>query len=533
MKYYGQKACEGFAYQAAHALGVSAAFAVGPPSTDGTTVYLQKVPSGKGFAEPEFRRWCATVWHELAHVKFQTATRHRSFASANKARFPNGLAAFAYNVVADLADEARLPAQLVVTGRSGAARGAAMLLRERGDWATDMQWRSGMMSPGSQRGAAAGMAALCANLVFAKGSPGHRAIFNAWYHWRRHVPSLPQIVKAARPARRAPTKAWKGRGRTSADWKRLERMAVSLAELLLPIWPQNANEAPRIDPFGSIPLPVAFAPSDEEAGQEEGEEYALMRNGDSPTVPASSGSGSGGEGVRDDEPEILSPEKIACFRRGIASAVERMRVSSDGGRDSGAPMGRFTRPVRSCTDGLAFSAPVVDRENDRVSACVLLDRSASIRKNGGYGNTAMIADALAAELEKASEVARMVFGEFPDTPGATDRQPRIVECFARSGKGGGTPTALALALAHDVLRGKPGRRYAVVVTDGIANDRSACAQECARLVRSGVVVLCIALRCFARTIGSTMPGAHVVAADDLATLCAGLAMFASRMESQA
>ena len=512
--YYGKAACDGFARAAAGMLDVSAQFRSGSPRTDGSTVWLPEIPKGQGFDAAGFRDWCATVWHELAHVAFGTADRHRTFVDESPS-YPPDLAAFAYNVIADLADEARLPAHLRTQGHDSAATVVRKAFVDSNTEATLAQWRSGQISPGSPPGRAAGMLALCGNFSFVPHSAGYDAVTTAIKHWRGSMPNLWDCIRAARPARKPPTAAWKGGPRKATDWSRMAAMATALADLLLPLWPKDAADQPTLVAFGRLPSPADLPPGAIEATEAEGEAQAKG-------IPV----------VRRPKPDApaVDQEALAAFRRGMASIVERMRVSSDGGRDEGAPMGRFTRPVRACTDGLAFTAPVVDRTNDRVSACVLLDRSGTMATNGGFAATAAIADALSSELARHCDVTRIAFGERGSAILST-AAPRTVSDFGSSGRGGTTPTAEALALAAAAIKGRPGRRYVIVVTDGIPDDPASCRAACSALVRSGATVLGIALGCPPDRIRESMPGAAIAAAPDLPTLCAGLGVIAARIEA--
>jgi hypothetical protein len=358
------------------------------------------------------------------------------------------------------------------------------------------------------------------------------------YNSARHHPNYSLMVGAYRILKKCKTprsKKMPGCSRSAEQWARLRARADELVALLAPLGngagaPQSFG-APGTD-AGTLgagtPAPAGATLADGSDGEEKAmdtEEAAAacqkaQRQAQPQQAQQANGAGTGAGSGGDTFP--MNAYFYHAIRPLLTSAVERMMLAdeADGAADgflSGTSLGRGIE--RAALDGRCFSRKVA--EGERLNAVVLLDKSSSMTDS--IQTVLGLAQAFLDALNRTAESVQAA--QF-------DHEVWPVANFHGATNLGGTVTHKALDWADKALKGKPGRRVCVVITDGASATVDATRASCQLLCSHGVTVIGIAYQCGEATIARTMPGAEIIAAKNPGELAMRLARVAATVAAR-
>lgn len=521
--YYPQAALEGFSNAIASALGLSVNFAYGHGAyVDANGVTLPRIT--KPLDADEFTHVCGVAVHEVSHVYYRSLDFQEDYAKGDTLRRA------CMNAVVDVNDETRMESRLpgttdllrAVNAKADADNDAANAFTKG-----DPVW-----------------ACLAAGILWNR--IGQCRTYRAA---KKSHPEFQKMLRAYRILKKAKHRSGASAGsrRSASQEARLTKVADDLVALLKSLGdasgaPCNQNQPGQSKPGMGQPGPAGIAvagmgegkgtpaPGDKladevdgeraacgvvvpgEAGDDEGEETPVQ-------IPGTLG---GSIHVPPGEPCRMNVELYSTLRPVLIGAVERMarHDHADGSEDgflSGTTIGRGIE--RAMIDGHCFSRRTAEGEN--LNAVVLLDNSGSM--NHCLPDVSAIAQAFADALAGVAKSVDLATFE-------TNVMPR--KHFRNVSEQGGTSTEEALKWANDAVTPKPGKRVAVVITDGDPADRHATMSECSALVSRGVHVIGVAYLVEPNAIQASMPGAQIIAANDPSSLALQLTRVAAQIASK-
>jgi len=512
--FYPQTALEGFGAVVAAELGVSVSFATGQPATDGKTVYLPPIKSA--LTQSEFDSICGTAIHEVAHVYYQTVPFHQRFSAVSR------LHAAASNFIMDVADETRIEERLPK---------AAKLIR-LGNVEADERFAQTvgkMNAVDAILGAAFAMARLGQCKTY-------KAVWKKHPHWREMGKAY-LILRSVAHRRGASA----GPKRSKAQWDRYAKAIDDLVKLLAPFGqPDQADKT-----FGMMGAVVpnsgaeqpgvgdAIADGQQGAGVllgnvQPGQSVAEQASGDAVTVAVpgvgpgnglGAGAGDGTGPRQQDAPCRMNKGLYTQLRPCLVGAVERIarHDESDGlgsGFYSGPKIGAGIE--RALIDGGCFVRR--NAEGEKLHAAIMLDNSGSMKFT--IDDVSAVGQAFADAVKGvAASVSLATFTGYVQTE----------QDFRNVSAGGGTMTGKALEWAEEQLTPCNGRRVCVILTDGDTADFDVAVKACESMRSKGIAVIGIAYTIPGDSIRKSMPGAHVIEANDPTMLAVQLATIAGRI----
>jgi hypothetical protein len=513
--YYSQAALEGFAKAFASRPEIGVTVRVGgngAASVDSNgTINLPGMNTYQ--TQAQFEDTCATIIHEIAHVKLGSHEEFAKYAKWHTKR----LFMDCLNAVMDVADETEIGRMELANGNPRAEK-----LMLGANVRTMNKNRAKMTKPGEaplhwQILATGIIKARCmarGNNIRYKTTIGRTL---AATHTNIDIAAAYRILAAARkPFPRPPH-------RPANMHRPLIRMADRLATILRDCAPpDNSDETPMPGGAGlgeALAAGNATIPANGVlAGVQAGE--ALAGTGAGPAQQ--SGTGAGGGGYADDG--VTACEET---RRMLEPVIRRMaeRMATDGDsltRDGGYYQGSGVRDAyRVLTDGACMGRWQLDPHADGMAVAVVLDISQSMDPR--MAETAGLAEAFAAGMADCADVRRFTFGLQVYTVDSFTA-PIITE--------GWTETHLAIHEAREwLMTREAGKKVMVVLTDGRPDNLSDTQTECGRTHDAGISLIGIALGIEADSIRDSMPRAAIAQADDAPRLAIELEHLTAQMEA--
>ena len=507
--YYGRQAYEGFAKALGSKMGLSVTVEAGQSAAINGQGVITLPDMDRYQTQSEFELTCGTIVHELSHQFYGS---HEHFANSKNDRFFRDC----LNAVLDVADETWIDRWFVTTWQN--ARPGDLL--HKGNW--DAKWNKDWKPKNDGNDA---WRILCFGIVAAregiKGRHGTRASIIDFAN-SKGVDALKCWGLIARAKARKQKSYWDS-ARSPEWWKRILSLADELAKELAPLAPPpGAPSLPMPGGMGvgtavgqgqaSLPSGATEATAADVAAALDGKPSPQQSQPAQSQAQAQGQPTKGAGGVSAGQAAQYMSHKDACAM--LLPAVRKVgeRLATDGDcldtLDGLATGTRIGDVVRLTTDGQCMARWNIDEHADGMAVAVTLDCSGSMR----YILPAVsgVAQAFAAGLSDCADIQRIVFGlaAYP------------VDSFEHCSDLGCTATHYAVEQAVNLLKPKAaGQKWIVIITDGDPDNPAATQRAVQEAIAAGIKVLAIGLgKGTAKMIRGSMPGAKVVAADDVIRL---------------
>jgi len=493
--FYGIEAATGFAFAAAKKYGVKITVRAGANScTDGREITLS-VPKN-ALTLDGFRAWCGVALHEVSHIVYGSAAKHKAYHGGDSHR------AACYNACIDVADESRLTAQddgnprqfFACSGKEAWETAKAAGVYD--DPKTDMVWKI-----------------LTAAMHYNEGHDSYtwtikqqQDVQKAFWAVQSELAGCVDRRRAAKPSKRA-----------SSTWRDIAKHAEAIATILKPFEDKTKNvpAAGTTAQGEGQPADIPQAgqgqpgqgqpkPGDKMAGMSDGASMAGMS-----LTPSQGAAAGGGEGGTSTGGSQMSVAVYGAMRNPIRRVVQEMIESEEAPAwDRGFTSGRKLSGLhRAEIDGNIFARKQGEDHGETETAiAIALDCSGSM---GEWQRTycAGAAQAFVDAARSFADVGTWVFGSYVNK----------VSGFGRTKDMGGTNTCEAMKQMDKWLNSTGAKRkYAVVLTDGQPGNEAEVQRLCRKWVHEGVGVVCMCIggEYLRNGMLKTMPGAACIASQN-------------------
>jgi hypothetical protein len=499
--FYPQSALEGFGAALADKLNVRIDYTTGQPRTDGRTVYLPAITAPLDVVE--FAALCGVAVHEAAHVFFGSCSRMQWYADRNGPTTERALRAACMNAVLDVADETRV---------EWFVNSAEDLLR-----ASNRDAAAKIVAADSLTNSDPVWAVLAAAILSARGVYSKALRAQAEAH-----PRYAEMCKAHWILKKCRARKCRIPRRTRPQWASLIDTADKLVDLLRPFGDASGAPQAQFGPVGAEPDGMGAGKDAPVLGQDQladEADGAAIAEGVTP-----GGSGAGGTGKENASAAPFDGGLYGALRPALAGPVERLaRADEADGFSSGHLSGpRVGRNIETALiDGRCFDRR--NAEGEKLHVAILLDGSGSM--DSAMPAVSAIAQAFTDAVKGVAEtVSLAVFSDCTRPVGDFRDRSQFPPASC-------TGTERGLLWAELALKGKPGRRVCVVITDGQPDSRDMTSIACQSLTAERVSVIGIAFQTDPKDIRATMPRAQVIAANTPNELACQLGMIAQRIAS--